>query len=231
MPKQSVPSSVGNISELLRNINCGYNENGPKVYCSDEISEFDDEFDEIYDDYDEEASGDYDYNNSSQLRGGVIDGLSMDGSTCQGSAVCYILKTDSFYVSKVHRRRRSISGSVFRVEVVGNCCWEAYERKRFRVKGHNKDNERVFPEEFMNNLLSHSSRQICPPIRWPGPLTSNFLSLSARAREIGWINEEYSNLLSAVLKEEAIHIIPLLNTATLNNIEFDLIVKKCYLGN
>ncbi|XP_040579703.1 uncharacterized protein [Lepeophtheirus salmonis] len=132
--RQSVPSSVGNISELLRNINCGYNENGPKVYCSDEISEFDDEFDEIYDDYDEEASGDYDYNNSSQLRGGVIDGLSMDGSTCQGSAVCYILKTDSFYVSKVHRRRRSISGSVFRVEVVGNCCWEAYERKRFRGK-------------------------------------------------------------------------------------------------
>ncbi|CAB4069680.1 unnamed protein product [Lepeophtheirus salmonis] len=78
------------------------------------------------------------------------------------------------------------------------------------VKNNNKDSETVFSEE-------------------PRLLASDLFSLSARAKESGWNNEEYSSLLSAVMKEEAIYNIPLFNTAALSNIEFDLTVKKCYL--
>ncbi|QQP52861.1 Uncharacterized protein FKW44_005138 [Caligus rogercresseyi] len=108
----------------FRHLNCGFDDNGPKVLCSDNLGgqedeehilDYDDEDEEI-DEYDElENEEEYDYS----LRSGVIDGLSEDGNVCSGSLVCYVLHKDNFSVSKVVRRKRSIRGSVFRVEILG----------------------------------------------------------------------------------------------------------------
>nr|XP_040563698.1 uncharacterized protein LOC121113911 isoform X1 [Lepeophtheirus salmonis] len=112
--KGNVPFKVSNIFKVLGHIGCGYNESEPKILCTDDIVNADDE------------------DETSALRNGVITGYLENEVGCTGSIVYHELKEKTYSISKILQRKRSIGGDVFQIEVIGNCCWKAYDRKSFR---------------------------------------------------------------------------------------------------